>query len=125
MSDVKDFSIKNVNCQLEKLQQLEKERDVRQKAVNSCNNRLQKINAEIEINENELKTLHKEGVEVKAQADEIKAELTGIFGENCTDYNIIMKLNDDNLEVFKRQKENLSTKIEKAKNNKAEIAVLL
>ena len=36
-----------------------------------------------------------------------------------------MKLNDDNLEVFKRQKENLSTKIEKAKNNKAEIAVLL
>ncbi len=125
VSDVKDFSIKNVNCQLEKLQQLEKERDVRQKAVNSCNNRLQKINAEIEINENELKTLHKEGVEVKAQADEIKAELTGIFGENCTDYNIIMKLNDDNLEAFKRQKENLSTKIEKAKNNKAEIAVLL
>lgn len=123
--DVREFSLENVNSQLERLQKLEKEREIRQKAVNSCNDRLQKINAAIEINENELNTLRKDGVEIKAQADELTAELKKIFGENCTDYNTVIKRNADKLESLRQEKETLTKKTEKAKNQKAELAVLL
>lgn len=122
---VKDFSLENVNCQLERLQQLEKERETRQKAVNSCNDSLQKINAAIEIKENELKALIKDGAELKTQADELNAELKKIFGGNCGDFNNVIKLNDEKLESLRQEKETLTAKTEKAKNKKAELAVLL
>ncbi len=123
--DVKDFSLKNVNEQLEKLQLLDKEREEKQKTVNLYNDRLQKLNAAIEIKANELASLKKEGAEVKAQADELSAELGKIFGENCGDFNAVIRYNDEKLNSLKKQKEDLSAKVEKSKTRRTELSLLL
>ncbi len=123
--DVKDFSFKNVNEQLEKLQQLDKEREIRQKAVNSCNEKLQRINVAIEINSSELKALLKEGADVKAQADELSAELKKVFGESCTDFNAVIKHNDEKLSSLRHRKDDLAFKTEKAKSRSTELAINL
>jgi len=122
---VKDFSLENVNEQLEKLQLLDKEREAKQKTVNLYNDKLQKLNAAIEIKTNELASLKKEGADVKAQADELSAELKKIFGENCNDFNAVIRYNDEKLNSLKRQKEDLSAKVEKAKSRKTELSLLL
>lgn len=123
--DVKDFSLKNVNEHLENLQQLDKEREAKQKIINSYNASLQRLNAQIEIKSNELKTLLKEGADVKAQADELNAELRNIFGEDCTDFNVVIKNNDDKLCYLRRRKEDLASRTEKTKNRNIELAISL
>ncbi|MDE7082586.1 MAG: SMC family ATPase [Clostridia bacterium] len=123
--DVKDFSLDNVNEQLERLQRLDKEREVKQKTLNSINDKLQRLNAAIEIKNSELKSLLKDGAEIKAQTDELNAELKKVFGENCNDFKAVIKYNDDKLNSLKRQKEEFTEKTERAKNKKTELSIML
>ena len=123
--DLKDFSVDDVNERLEKLQQIDKEREAKQKTVNACNDKLQRLTAAIEIKANELQALLKEGADVKAQADELSAELKKVFGETCTDFNAVIKCNDEKLNSLRHRKEDLALKTEKAKNKNTELAVSL
>lgn len=122
---VKDFSLKNVNEQLENLQKTEKLIKEKQNAVTVCNDRLQKINAAITVKDSELKVSLKDGAEVKAQFEELSAQLALLFGGAGGDYNAIIKSNDEKLQRLKAQKDGLSFKLNELKNSRSEREIML
>lgn len=114
---VADTTPDGVDGQFDELRRSGKEREERQKAVSACSERLAKIDAAIEIKNNELKVSAKEGAEVRAQIDEVKKEIATIFGEG-TDPAAARKNNDDKLERLQKRKAELNAKLDGIKNRK-------
>lgn len=123
--DLKDFSVAELNGQLDKLQSREKIREEKQRAVNFCNERLQGLNAAVEIKVNELKISAKEGSEIKGQIEELTKETEKIFGDGCRDINTAIRYNGERLKNLKALKENLTKKSEAAKSEKKELELNL
>ncbi len=120
---VKEFSLEAVNEQLENLKKQDRIREERQKTVNACNERLQKLNAEIAVKESELKASLKEGAEVKAQTEELNAQLREVFGENCADFNAVISANDEKLKRLKTQKDCFAANLEDSKKRRTELGI--
>lgn len=125
VADVSEFSLSDVKVQLKKLQESDDERERLQKILAEKREDLQKLISLLQLCESELKTIKKDGAELRLRADEIEEELKKVFGENCTDYSAVSESNENALNRLKQQKTLFAGRLENTKNSKnaLEIAV--
>jgi exonuclease SbcC len=123
VQDVKDFSSEDALKQLNGYQNALKDRELKQKRVNSCRESVQKLTSAIEIKKNEISASIKEGAELKEAADSIRGELAHLFGENCKDFGKVIDDNNRKLELLKHRKEELAGNFENLRKAKTDLEI--
>ncbi len=117
IADVKDCAFDRVEERLENFRQNEKGREKRQRLVNDCKLKVQKLENEISLKLKELEISKKDGLELRARAEEVKKELENAFGANCDDYAAVIDANQKKLKVLKERRDELIKSLEKLKNS--------
>ncbi len=123
VADVSEFSLSAVKDKLRQLQESDEEREKLQKILTEKRGDLQKLVSLLQLCESELKTIKKDGAELRLRADEIEDELKKIFGENCADYALAVSRNEAALTKLKQQKTELAARLEEVKNGKNSLEI--
>lgn len=123
ISAVKDFKLESVTKELDVLRQRIKEREeISQKLVRLTREKSD-TEGRIKVNNSKTETLKKEGLEIRKRHDELKAELSEVFGEDCADYAAAERLNAESLEKVKAEWQDLKTRLDKAAEDRSRIAL--
>ncbi len=122
ISDVKDFGGEAAG-QLEELRRIDNERSAAQNVLNQKKDALQKLKIAEETLAVELKTIKVDGEKLRERADELAAEIKGVFGGSAEEFEIQFKQNEDELARLTAQKRELSEKLEAAKQAKNELDI--
>lgn len=123
INDVRDFKTERVNERLKEYEIAEEERENLLKRLNSARERLQNTEATVKIKFSELENGKRDGKVLRERADEIVAELNGVFGQDCKDYAKAVSLNERKLKELKEKKSNLSLKAEQAVKRERELSI--
>lgn len=123
INDVRDFKMERVNERLKEYEIAEEERENLLKRLNSARERLQNTEATVKIKLSELENGKRDGKVLRERADEIVAELNGVFGQDCKDYAKAVSLNERKLKELKEKKSNLSLKAEQAVKRERELSI--
>ncbi|MDE6505140.1 MAG: SMC family ATPase [Clostridia bacterium] len=121
--EVRSFKTEAITEQLKKLQDADKEREIKSKSYNEVNSRLQKLTAAITVKQNETETALKDGRELRQRADELKEELELIFGADCKDYQKAVNANTQRLSSLREEKLELLSKLEALNTSKHNLSV--
>lgn len=124
IADVKDFKLENVNIQFEALQNAIKERENDNERLRNLYQKLSQAESRSKENVNKLVGLKSEGAEIRKHADEIKAELRAVFGDDCSDYAEAERAACGELDSLKSEQKNLLNRIDKCKELRNEYNVL-
>lgn len=123
INDVRDFKMERVNERLKEYEIAEEERENLLKRLNSARERLQNTEVTVKIKLSELENGKRDGKVLRERADEIVAELNGVFGQDCKDYAKAVSLNERKLKELKEKKSNLSLKAEQAVKRERELSI--
>ncbi len=118
---VKDFSLEDVNRQFEVLQAAMKEREANAELLRKLTQKLNETKSRAERNAHNLETLKEDGAEIRKRTDELEAELSAVFGENCGDYAAAEKSARIQLEAVKSEQRALLKRIEECKALRGEL----
>ncbi len=118
--DVKDFNLDNVNRQFEALQAAIKEREENAELMRALSQKCSEAKSRAEVNANKLEALKKEGAEIRKRTDELKTELSAVFGEE-TDYVTAEKHAELQLERIKAERKSLLEKTDECKLKRSEL----
>lgn len=86
ISDVRELKLENVTKQFEALQAAIKEREKDNELLRAAINKSSEAQRRADNNLSHIQTLKNEGESIRKNADEIKAELSAVFGSECLDY---------------------------------------
>ncbi len=123
ISDLKDFKLENVTDQLEALSKAAKEREEISRKLIKLTQDKSTAQGLIKVSDNKLETLLKEGAELRKRFDELKTELSEVFGSDCGDYAAEERNNEERLEKVKAQWRGLQEKLERAQRERSETAL--
>lgn len=123
VADVNEFSLSAVKDKLKRLQESDEERERLQKILTDKRGDLQKLVSLLQLCESEMKTIKKDGAELRLRADEIAEELKKIFGENCADCSAASERNEIALNKLKQRKTELAARLDEVKNGKSSLEI--
>lgn len=115
---VKDFKLKNVTKQLDVMREKLKEREENSQKLLIYTREASEARGRIDVGKAKLETLKKEGAELRKRFDELKEELSRVFGEDCRDYAAAERLNSERKEQIKAEWQDLKLKILRASENR-------
>ncbi len=118
--DVKDFSLKGVTRQLENIKAEQKRRDELSLKIADAKVEVNRLDGQLKIKDRELSSLSGEGVEFRKRADELKEELSRVFGEDCKDFVAAVEDARKSLTQLKAKNAETVEKLEFARREKNE-----
>ncbi len=118
--DLKDFSESDLKNKLNCIQTEIQKKENLLKVLNSQKENLTKIDSALDVNANNMQTVKKDGAELRARVDELKAEIAQVFGEGVTNFSERTAQNDRELKRLKDRKGDLLSESERLKQAKAE-----